>query len=136
MMHGVYVRFLTAGLIVLAASPTFAQAPRQRAGFSPPGGMTAGPSAAALLRNDRVQVELNLSDDQKAEIQKAAAAAGDRYRDDLEKATMGALKPDQAKRLKQIEAQSAGLAAFSKEDVQAALKLTDAQKASVKTAAD
>jgi Spy/CpxP family protein refolding chaperone len=49
---------------------------------------------------------------------------------------MGALKPEQAKRLKQIEVQSAGLGAFSKDDVQAALKLTDAQKTSVKTAAD
>ena len=46
------------------------------------------------------------------------------------------LKPEQAKRLKQIEVQAAGLAAFSKDDVQTALKLTDAQKASVKTAAD
>jgi Spy/CpxP family protein refolding chaperone len=137
MMHGVYVKVLTAGLIVLAASSAFAQQPRRAGGgFGPPGGMTAGPSAAALLRNDKVQEELNLTDDQKAELQKAAAAAGDKYRDDLEKATMGALKPDQAKRLKQIEVQSAGLAAFSKEDVQAALKLTDAQKASVKTAAD
>jgi Spy/CpxP family protein refolding chaperone len=136
MMHRVYVKVLAAGLIMLAASPAFAQAPRQRGGFGPPGGMTAGPNAAALLRNDKVQEELNLTDDQKAEMQKAAAAAGDRYRDDLEKATMAALKPDQAKRLRQIEVQSAGLAAFSKEDVQAALKLTDAQKAGVKTAAD
>ncbi len=137
MMRGVHVKFLTAGLIVLAASPAFAQQPRRGGGgFGPPGGMTAGPSAAALLRNDKVQEELNLTDDQKAEMQKAAAAAGEKYRDDLEKATLGVLKPEQAKRLKQIEVQSAGLAAFSKEDVQAALKLTDAQKTTVKGAVD
>ena len=136
MMRGVYVKVLAAGLVVLAASPAFAQPPRQRGGFGPPGGMTAAPSAAALLRNDKVQEELNLTDDQKADLKKVADAASEKYKDDLEKATMGALKPEQAKRLKQIEVQSAGLAAFSKDDVQAALKLTDAQKASVKTAED
>ena len=160
MMRGVFVKVLTAGLIVLAASPAFAQQPgRQRGGFGGGfGGMTA-PSAAALLRNDKVQEELKLTDAQKADLTKAEDAVSEKYKDDLakartdmdrekmaelrkaenadlEKATAGVLKPEQVKRLKQIEVQAAGLNAFSKEDVQTALKLTDAQKQDVKTAVD
>ena len=160
MMRGVFVKVLTAGLIVLAASPAFAQQPgRQRGGFGGGfGGMTA-PSAAALLRNDKVQEELKLTDAQKADLTKAEDAVSEKYKDDLakartdmdrekmaelrkaenadlEKATAGILKPEQTKRLKQIEVQAAGLNAFSKEDVQTALKLTDAQKQDVKTAVD
>jgi len=158
MMRGAYAKVLTAGLIVLAASPAFAQPPRERGGFGPPGGMTA-PGAAALLRNDKVQEELKLTDDQKADLKKAADAVSDKYKADIakaradmdrekmgelrkaenadqEKAAAGVLKPEQAKRLKQIEVQTAGLGAFSMDDVQTALKLTDAQKKDVKTAAD
>ncbi len=159
MMRGVYIKVLTAGLIVLAASPAFAQQPGRRGGgFGGRGGMTA-PSAAVLLRNDKVQEELKLTDAQKADLTKAEDAVSEKYKDDLakaradmdrekmtelrkaesadlEKATAGVLKPEQAKRLNQIEVQAAGLAAFSKEDVQTALKLTDAQKQDVKTAVD
>ena len=112
--------------------------PARRRRVRPSGRHDGGAEAAALLRNDKVQEELNLTDDQKADLKKVADAAGEKYKDDLEKATLALwlFKPEQAKRLKQIEVQSAGLAAFSKDDVQSALKLTDAQKASVKTAAD
>ena len=158
-MRGVTAKVLTAALLVLATSPAFAQPqPGQpgRFGF----GMTGGaPSAAMLLRNEKVQEELKLTDDQKTAVQKAGETVNDKYKDDLAKArtdmdrekmadlrkTMGAelmkavadvLKPDQTKRLKQIEVQAAGINAFTLDDVQAALKLTDAQKTAVKGAVD
>ena len=134
-MRNVTVPVLAAGLLALAA-PAFAQPPR-------PGFGMMQPNAAMLLRNEKVQDELKLSDDQKADLKKV----GDRYGDDIRKAFMDmdfkkaqeliktagdeaekVLKPDQTKRLKQIELQASGLGAFEKEDVQTALKLTDKQK--------
>ena len=157
-MRGVFAKVICAGLIVLAASPAFAQ--RQRGQRGQGGfGMTGAPGAGALLRNDKVQEELKITDDQKTAIQKASEAVTDKYKDevakartdmdrekmadlrktmnaDLEKALADVLKPEQAKRLKQIEVQVAGLTAFTQDDVQTALKLTDAQKKDVKGAAD
>jgi Spy/CpxP family protein refolding chaperone len=158
MMRRVYATFLTAGLIVLAASPAFAQRPPGPG----PGGFPAGPgmapvSAVMLLRNEKVAEELKLTDDQKADVKKASDAVAEKYKadfdkaraaqdrekmgelfkaqnEDTEKAVVAALKSDQAKRLKQIEVQAAGLGAFSREDVQAALNLTDKQKQEVKEA--
>jgi hypothetical protein len=157
-MRGVYAKVLTAGLIVLAASPAFAQRPPGAGGFGPPG-MGQGPTAAMLLANDKVQQELKITDDEKAAIKKATDEVNAKYKDDLdkaragmdrqkmgelrkamseesEKAVLAVLKPDQSKRLKQIQVQTAGLGAFSKEDVQTALKLTDAQKKDIKDATD
>ena len=48
------------------------------------------------------------------------------------KALNAVLKPEQTKRLKQIENQRAGVAMFAKDDVRAALKLTDEQKEKIK----
>ena len=158
MMRGVYAKVLTAGLIVLAASPAFAQRPAGPGGFGPPG-MGQGPTAAMLLANDKVQQELKITDDQKAAIKKATDEVSAKYKDDMdkaradmdrqkmgelrkamsedtEKAVLAILKPDQSKRLKQIEVQAAGLGAFSKDDVQTALKVTDAQKKDIKDATD
>ncbi len=56
--------------------------------------------------------------------------------EDMDKAVAGILKPDQTKRLKQIEIQAAGLGAFLMDDVQNALKLTDAQKSEIKDASE
>ncbi len=149
-MRRVYANVLTAGLMVLAASPAFAQQPRQ-----PGGRMQQPPSIEMLLRNDKVQEELKLTDDEKAAVKKAEDAVSAKYKDDLDKAradrdfpkmtelrkTMSAdlekalanvLKPEQIKRAKQIQVQAAGLAAFSMDDVQTALKLSDKQMDDVK----
>ena len=137
-MRTVSATALTAGLLMVAASPALAQ---------PPGGgflrMLQQPNAAMLLRDPKVQDELKLTDDQKDVLKKV----GDKYQDDIRKAFMDmdmkkaqeliksageeaekALKTDQLKRIHQLEIQAAGLQAFSQEDVQAALKLTDKQK--------
>ena len=142
-MRSLYANVLTAGLLVLAASPAFAQAPGGR-------GMRPAPTAATLVRNEKVQTELKLTDDQKAQITKIT----DKYKDDLatarsnqDRAKMGeltkamsadldkalptVLKDDQTKRLNQLVVQASGLDAFSKDDVKSALKLTDAQAKSI-----
>ena len=138
MMRRVCVKMLAAGLVVLLASPAFAQAPAR--------GMRPAPTAASLLRNEKVQTELKLTDDQKASVTKIT----DKYKDDLatartnmdraktgeltklmnadlDKAIPDILKADQTKRLNQLVVQASGLDAFAKDDVKAALKLTDAQ---------
>jgi len=53
--------------------------------------------------------------------------------DETLKAVGEVLKPEQMTRLKQIELQRAGFAAYSRADVQTALKLNDEQKEKVKT---
>jgi Spy/CpxP family protein refolding chaperone len=144
MMRTVYATALAAGLVVLAAPHAFAQPPGGPGGFFR---MMQAPGAALLLRDEKVQTELKLTDDQKA----AFAKIGDKYKDDfdkarsnmdfrkigelmksvnddVEKAAPDILKADQLKRLKQLEVQAAGLQAFSKDDVVNALKLSDKQK--------
>ena len=145
-MRNVYAWALTAGLLVLLASPAFAQ---------PPGGRMFQPNAAFLLRDEKVQTELKLTDDQKA----AFAKIGDKYKDDIDKARkdmdfakMGelfksasedvdkaiptVLKPDQRKRLDQLLVQVSGLGAFSKDDVKTALKLSDKQTKDIESSQD
>jgi hypothetical protein len=56
--------------------------------------------------------------------------------EEIDKAVPTVLKADQVKRLKQLEVQAGGLRALSKEDVQTSLKLTDAQKKSIKDSTD
>ena len=153
-MRNVSAKFLTIGLVVWAASPVFAQAPGGRGGRGGPGGMQA-PGAAQLLGMEKVQEELKLTDDQKAQFTKVtdkykeemATARKDMNREkitelrkaeteDFDKAIPTVLKPEQAKRLKQLEVQIAGVRAFGKEDVQTALKLTDDQKKSIKESSE
>ncbi len=137
-MRSVCANLLTAGLFVLVASPAFAQPPAGR--------MRTPPTAASLLRSEKVQTELKLTDDQKAKV----TAITDKYKDDLaaarsaqdrdksreltksmnadlEKALPDILNADQTKRLNQLVVQASGLDAFSKDDVKTALKLTDKQ---------
>lgn len=159
-MRGVYTKVLAAGLIVLAASPAFAQRQRQPGG---PGGFGGafgggfGRTASFLIRNEKVADEIKLTDDEKTAAEKAAQEVNDKFRDQLDqarqsgdrdkmtevrkamtaesdKAVLAVLKPDQAKRLKEIEVQAAGMNAFTMDDVQSALKITDQQKDAVKTA--
>jgi hypothetical protein len=150
-MRGIHAKILTLGLVVLAASPAFAQ--RQ------PGGRGQQPmTAARLLTIDKVQEELKLTDDQKAAITKVtdkykddiATARADRsdagrakmtelrkaQSDDLTKALPDILKPDQIKRENQLLVQAAREQAFTKDDVATALKLTDDQKKTIKDSAD
>jgi Spy/CpxP family protein refolding chaperone len=155
-MRCVRAKVLTAGLMVLMASPAFAQRPP---GFPGGPGMMQGPNAVLLLWNEKVQEELKLTDDQKSAVRTTIDQVRDKYRDDfdkaradldlkkmrqlgkarheeLEKTLIGLLQPEQAKRLKQIELQAAGLGAFSRTDVLAALNLTDRQKKDVKEVTD
>jgi len=144
-MRSVYARVLTAGLLVLLASPAFAQPPGGRGMFQP--------NAAMLLRDPKVKEELKLTDDQKAAFEKIDEkykskfedAQGDREKmtelfksasADVDKVVADSLKPDQRKRLNQLLVQRSGINAFSKDDVKTALKLTDTQEKDIKTTQD
>ena len=156
-MQSVYAKVLTAGLVVLAASPAFAQGAPSLPGLGSRGAaaLMQGPNAVALLWNDAVQEELKFTNDQKADLKKTADQVRDRYKDgldraraevdlkatqalqkarreDMEKTLVGVLPPEQARRLRQIELQAAGLNAFSRDEVLAALKLTDQQQKQIK----
>lgn len=138
-MRNVCASLLTAGLVVLVASPAFAQPPAR--------GMRPAPTAASLLRQDKVKTELKLTDDEKEKIAKItdkykddlAAARSSQDRDktreltkamnaDMEKALPTILNADQTKRLDQLVVQASGFDAFSKDSVKSALKLTDKQE--------
>ena len=107
----------------------------------------------------QVQKELNITDDQKSDAQKASDKVREKYKDEMDKARQdmdmqktaelfkaqnedqnkaiaGILKPEQFKRFKQIEVQVGGIGEFAMDDVQTALKLTDAQKKDIKDATD
>lgn len=63
-------------------------------------------------------------------------AVSKEFNDDATKALGEVLKPEQVKRLKQIELQQRGSRAFVDEEVQKALKLTDEQKEKIKGIAE
>lgn len=75
------------------------------------------PAASRMLRNDKVQRELRLT----AERGKAVANATD-------SAAARLLAPAQRSRLRQLERQVLGPAAFADPDVEKTLRLTDSQK--------
>jgi hypothetical protein len=109
---------------------------------------------AGLLMTRSVQEELKLTADQVKDISAAVRKVREKYQDDLaklrtlgpkeqaellakvdnetRKAAVEVLKPDQAKRLKQIEWQMASIYAFLDEEVAKDLKLTDDQKGKIK----
>jgi hypothetical protein len=145
---------LALGLITALAAPAVAQQ-RQRGQF---GGRGQG-GVGMLAENESVQKELNIDKDQADKIKEAVDKVRDSHKDEFTKlqdlgqderrtkaeelgravseetlkALADVLKPEQLKRLKQIELQQAGERAFTRPDVQAALKLTDDQKDQVKT---
>jgi hypothetical protein len=151
---------LVLGLAALLAGPAFAQGQRrqgQRGGGFGQGGV------GQLLQNEGVQKELKMDPDQVTKAKEAVTKVTEAHRDDtaklreitdmaerreksqalnatITKETLAAvgdiLKPDQLKRLHQIQLQTAGLRAFSQADVQTALKLNDDQKAKIKTITD
>src|SRR6266542_4247414 len=141
---------LSLALVVLLASPALAQRQRQRQG--------GGGFGQSLLQNKSVQDELKLGKEQKDKLQEVSKKAEEKRRElfqggrpDREKlqafqkeiteeATKAAsLNDDQKKRLKEIELQErvrfGGPAAFSSEDIQKQLKLTDEQRDAIKTIA-
>jgi hypothetical protein len=124
-----------------------------------PGGFGGPPNLATLISNSGVVEELKLTEEQQSAFKKITDAVADKFKDDFEKAKADKdfkaigeifrkrneasseaitkeldkiLKPDQLKRLKQIELQALGLAAFTKESVVKDLKLTDGQTAKIK----
>jgi hypothetical protein len=130
----------------------------RRGGFG--GGMMMGP--LTMLNDPQVQKELRLSDDQ---IKKVAELEKDmlkKHSDDLAKlreldrserrakaeelmekvsveskqSLAGVLKPEQDKRLHQLQRQVAGVRAFLHSDVENELKLTAEQKEKIKTISD
>jgi hypothetical protein len=78
------------------------------------------------LRDDMAKLrDRNTSAEDRAEIMKKVGEAN-------AKAIDSVLKPDQVKRLRQIENQQAGVGMFNKEDVQKTLKLSDSQTDKIK----
>ena len=139
-------RFLALVVAVGMVLPLFAQQ-RQR------GGMGGGINASMLLTQKSVQEELKMTDDQIAKVDKVGKDLRTKYADDLKdkdkrqetmkkmndertKALADVLKPEQTKRLKQIEVQLGGLNALAKEDVATTLKLSDKQKSDLKGMVD
>jgi Spy/CpxP family protein refolding chaperone len=125
----------------------------------PPGGGFGGRGmmgggGAMLLANESVQKELKITDDQKTKIKDFSttqrekmgelfrSGGGDREKmqeamkeltQKSEAFVKDTLNADQQKRFKQIEYQQMGLRAYTNEDVQKALKLTDDQKDKLKS---
>jgi hypothetical protein len=105
---------LTLAALALLAGPAMAQ-------FGPP--RQGGPTGILMLLQDKnVQKELNLEEEDLAKIPDAVMAA-------LAKT----LKPEQLKRLKQLQLQRQGNGAFTDAKVQKALKFTSEQKEQMDT---
>jgi delta 1-pyrroline-5-carboxylate dehydrogenase len=147
---------LALGLAAVLASPSLAQQPRQgRGGF---GFGTGQGGVGALIRMEAVQKELKMEKDQTDKATEAVKKVQDKHADEYTKlrdlsqeerrtktteltkvvndetyaALETVLKPEQTKRLKELELQRAGVAAFTRADVQTALSLNDEQKGKVK----
>jgi Spy/CpxP family protein refolding chaperone len=137
---------LAAGLLV--AGPALAQPPGGGGGFAGFGGGLAN----SIARSKPLQDELKVDADQLEKLAAALTKAREESRDLTQKlfardtsteeraeigrklqeintkAVAEALKPEQVKRLKQIENQQAGVGMFNRPEVVTALKLTDEQK--------
>jgi hypothetical protein len=150
---------LTLCLVALLAGTAHAQQRQRQQGGRGPGGQGG---LAGLLQNESVQKELKVDKDQADKLKEAVQKVRDKHMDDFaklrdldqaERRTKGqelartvseetlaaageVLKPEQVKRLKQIELQQAGAQAFGRPDVQRALALTDDQKAKLKESAE
>jgi hypothetical protein len=152
---------LVVGLALLLALPAFAQQPQRQRGQGRGGRGGGGFGLAGLINNESVQKELKLDSDQ---VEKAKAAVQDvrekhqgdfaqlqdlsqeerrekmtamnrTINEETMKALAGIFKPDQIKRLKQVELYNQGVTAFTDPHVQKALNLTSEQKEKIKTIA-
>jgi len=144
------VRVVPAVALILAVSPLLAQ--QRGPGFGS-GGL------GSLLTNKSVQEELKVTEDQKDKLSSAVKDTFAKYKEDLSaafkdkdrekaeklskamsadvaKAAEGTLKPEQMKRLHQIEIwaglQRGNLGVLTHERVDKILKLTDKQKEAIK----
>jgi Spy/CpxP family protein refolding chaperone len=150
MKRATTMALVAAGVLACAVQPAAAQRP-------PMGGGGLG-GLGGLAQNPGVAKELKLTDEQTTQLKEAVAKIRENHKDDFaklqdasreerrektaelmktispetEKAVAGVLKPEQMKRLKQIEVQTQGIQAFLKPEVQDALKLTKEQKEKVK----
>jgi hypothetical protein len=150
---------MAAAVTVLVAGDSLAQQPGRRGGGQPGRGgagmFGGGGNPLMLLANADVQKELSLTDDQKEKVK----SAGDKMREKMREAFQGGgqpdrekmqammkemndeatktvketLKPEQQKRLKEIQYQAMGAQAFANADVQKELKITDEQKEKLNT---
>lgn len=142
---------LAVGLVAMLSVPAMAQGRGRGFGFGGGGGI------GMLLSNASVQQELKLDEGQiekakelaeKArekftasrdtleglegeERMKKAQEIGKEINEDAQKSAKEFLKPEQLKRLHQVQHQVAGAQAFADEHVQKELKFTDAQKSEV-----
>jgi hypothetical protein len=150
---------LTLGLAAALAVPALAQRqPGQGRGQF--GGGFGG--IAGLLRNESVQKELKMDKDQTDKVAEATKKVQDKHADEFAKlrelpqeerrsksaelnrtvsaetltAVSEVLKPEQVTRLKEIELQQAGVAVFTRPDVEKTLALNDEQKGKLKVISD
>ncbi len=145
---GVFV----AGLMILVLAIPALHAQQRQRGQRSGAGFGGGRDMVSLLTQKSVQEELKLTDDRVKKITDLAGTQrGGRQGQGQglsqeerqkrqqeraqanEKALADILKPDQLKRAKQITWQQQGAQAFSDSEVMTALKLTDDQKAKIKT---
>jgi len=155
-MRLVFKFCVAAALLALAVSPAVAQ--RQRPGGGGFGGFGGG-GLDQLLTNKSVQEEVKIDKDQAAKIDETVKKFREDNKDDYDKSSFrnqdtkpeekaeirkklnekftdvakDLVKPEQMKRIKQIQLQQQGLMAFTSEDVQKQLKITDDQKDQLKT---
>lgn len=108
---------MTVSVAIVLASLTTGQEPRRPGGFQGPGS-----DPGQILKNENVQKELKLTEEQLK-----------KYEELQKKALADALTPEQLKRLKQIQLQQRGMRAFQDPEVQTALKLSEDQKEKIKT---
>jgi hypothetical protein len=141
------------GLVLAVAALMAAPALAQRGGR---GGMFGGaPGVGQLINNKGVQEELKMTPDQVTKAGEGMRSVFEKFRDDFgrfqemsqeeraalqkkmndetQKAAADILKPEQTKRLKQIQLQVEGPQAFANADVVTSLKLKDDQKDKIKT---
>jgi primosomal protein N' len=154
-MRNLAFRSLAAGMVLVLVSPAFAQR-GQRGG----GGFGGPMDPAMVILQAPVQEEIKANETQKAELQKIQekfrgsmreafqSAGGDREKvqeamkslsestkKEIEK-VKETLKPEQTKRLHQLEIQFAGIRAFNEPKVLEELKLNDKQKSEIKEIAE
>ena len=155
------IRTLALGLaLVMTAAATHAQPPQrgQRGQGGGPGGggmMMAGANLGQLVQSKTVRDELKLTEDQVGKLKEWAEAqpakmrevfqnaGGDRdamrekfaeIQKTASKEVGEILKPEQAKRLKQIEFQMAGVRGLMSPDAQKSLDITEDQKEKLQSA--
>jgi len=144
-----FLRFLGLCLTIGLVTPLLAQRPM--------GGGGGNLTGTALLAQKSVQEELKLTEDQVTKTKKIGEDIRTKYGEEMKaafkdrekfaelrkkmneestKLLADVLKPEQVKRMHQIEVQLGGIDALSREDVAKELKLTEKQKEDLKARRD